>query len=135
MSIPILQDNLLRAEYDNLTYEGTQPFEQYVKQFEEYKDKLKIRMGNDSKRKKRFLNRILTENEEVNRIVWQIADDKSITYEATKIAMKNACNKHLSTGLFTQLLDDEFNSIPDETLPTQSKAMSQMQNADMRTMT
>ena len=69
MKIPVLQNGILRAEYNSLTNQGSQPFEQYVKQFEEYKDKLKKDLSNDSKKKKRFFNRILTENEEVNTIV------------------------------------------------------------------
>ena len=121
MNIPVLQNDHLRAEYDSLTYQGTQPFEQYVKQFKEYKDKLKKDSSDDDKKKKRFLNRIFTENEDVNATAWQLADDNSITYKASKNAMKNPCDEHLSTGLYTQPSDDELYSIPDSSLPTQNE--------------
>ena len=144
MSIPVIQNDLLRAEndhlraeYDSLTYQGTQLFDQYVKQFKEYKDKLKKDSSDDDKKKTQFLNRILTENEEVNAIAWQLADDKSITYEASKTVVKNACDKYLSTGLYTQPSDDELYSITDSSLPTQNEiqATSCTDNVNMQTMT
>ena len=94
MNIPVLQNNLLQAEnnhlreaYKDLAYESNQPFEQFVKQFEEYKDKLKEDSTDDDKKKRRFFNRIFMESEDVNATAFQLADDKSIMYNASKIAM------------------------------------------------
>jgi hypothetical protein len=144
MNIPFLQNNLLQAEndhlhneYNNLAYEGNQPFEQFVKQFKEYKDKLREDSTDDDKKKQQFINRIFTESEDVNVTAWQLADNKSITYEASKIVMKNACDRHLSTGLYTQPSDDELYSIPDSFLSTQNEieATSRSTNVSMQTMT
>ena len=118
-----------------MAYKGNQPFEQFVKQFEGYKDKLKEDSTDDDKKKRQFLNRIFTENNNVNTMAFQLAEDKSITYEASKVAMKNACDQYLSTGLYTQPSDDELYSISDSLLPTQNEmdAMSRSTNANMQT--
>ena len=71
----------------------------------------------DDKRKRQFLNKILTEVDEVNAVSYQLQDDKSITYQASKIAMQNACAKYLSTELHTQPSDDDLYLIPDALLP------------------
>ena len=96
-----------------MAYDGNQPFEQFVKQFEDYGDKLEEDSTDDDKKKRRFINRIFTESEDVNTMAFQLADDKSITYKASKVAIKNACDQYLSTGLYTQPLNDELYSISD----------------------
>ena len=79
MNIPVLQDNLLQAEnnhlrqaYESLTYVGDQPFEQFAWRFEEYKAKLGEDSTYDDKKKRRFLNRILTEADKVNAMSYQL---------------------------------------------------------------
>ena len=70
-------------------------------------------------------------------MAYQLADDKSITYKASKVAMKNACDQYLFTGLYTQPSDDELYSISDSLLPTQTEmdAMSRSTTANMQTVT
>lgn len=144
MNIPALQNSLLQVEtkhlreaYEGLIYVGDQPFEQFARRFEEYEAKLGEDSTDDDKKKRRFLNRILTEADEVNVMSYQLADDKSITYQASKVTIQNACAKYLSTGLHTQPSDDELYSIPDSLLPIQTEmdATNDSITANMQTVT
>ena len=144
MNIPVLQDNLLQAEnkhlrqaYESLTYVGDRPFEHFARRFEEYEAQLGEDTMDDDKRKRQFLNKILTEVDEVNAVSYQLQDDKSITYQASKIAMQNACAKYLSTELHTQPSDDDLYLIPDALLPIQTEIdkMNDSITANMQTVT